>query len=199
MVSRGAVLLSGSPDDVIRQTIDALEDAHENGIIEKHCNGRQAAAVFDVDECLLWNLDGDVVQAREDMRSLWLYCKDKNYKLVIVTARPKSVKGEAYLKRQLKELQYGEVTNGIDRIYMMPRTEDDVGVYKNKQRRRILERHEWVPVVMAGDQWTDVYAHGKSPFGGHEEQYENDHDRAHLLARPDDVTLFGLKLNDRRL
>ena len=179
------VLRSGKAPDVITTTMNYLMAKAPE--IRMHVE--KPTAVFDVDECLLWwRGKRDGVVAREDVRPLWDYCMRENWNMVICTARPKSKAGMTYLFKQLQALHFHP--EKVHKFYMMgSEYKRDPGPFKADVRLRLRDAG-LTPVVMVGDQWTDVRREGDA--------LRPERRLAHVVYRPDPVTLLGIKLDEDR-
>tara|TARA_X000000950_G_scaffold288854_1_gene407921 strand:- start:9865 stop:10416 length:552 start_codon:yes stop_codon:yes gene_type:complete len=175
-------ILSGDTAGVVQNLSNFLEE-HGPAIKSRI---KTPLACFDVDETLLeWGAD-DSSRRREEVATLFNLAVKEGYKIYIITARDKSQSGLAYLKTQLASLGFD--THKIEKIYMMPSTESDVGQFKSDARSRIIQQTGGKFVIMVGDQMTDVF---RAPGS-----LNANRDFAHVFAAPDDGVVFGVKVSE---
>jgi hypothetical protein len=175
-------VFSGETGPTIERLVNFL-NRHNAAILKKV---EEPLACFDVDETLLEWDENDMSMRRNTVCALYDTAVKNGYKIYIVTARPKSENGLKYLMKQLAALGFD--TSVIQKVYMMPSTYDDVGVYKSDARARIVQQTAGTFVLMVGDQATDVLRNTKN--------MKFDSNLTYVLEKPDKDVIFGVKVSE---
>ena len=174
-------IIEGSTSDLIKTIISGSNS------LKKRSN----IAVFDVDECLLWNNKDGSVSRRILVGELWDHLVNTGWKMYICTARDKTESSCQYVQDQLSGLGYANY--GL--VYMRPEGAD-VGIYKFSSRVRISEELNQKIGIMVGDQLTDIFPSGKAPVVISGGQAINSDKKTYIVSEPDSVTQIGIKLSE---
>lgn len=111
------------------------------------------AVVFDIDDTLLRSDTFEVIKPTWD---LFQYCKDKGYKIYIITARPDT---KRVIQWTAQQLQQASLT-GFEKISFRPQWDFNVYKYKLDMRRSIPEKI----VMSVGDMVWDIKPEGGFPL-----------------------------------
>ena len=111
------------------------------------------AVVFDIDDTLLRS---DTFQVIKPTWELFQYCKDKGYKIYIITARPHTKKVIQWTAQQLQQAGL----TGFKKISFRPQWDFNVYKYKLDMRRSIPEKI----VMSVGDMVWDIKPEGGFPL-----------------------------------
>lgn len=145
--------------------------------------------VFDVDECLLWNLkDGRVIR-RVSVGKLYDTFSNEGWKIYICTARDNTESSYKYLKNQLDELNYDNNAS----IFLRPR-DLETGKYKYMTRKKISKENNKMITFMFGDQFTDVWSEGEQAASENIQKPKTG--VSYLIRSPDKYTNIGIKLSE---
>lgn len=150
MTEEPSVLKSGTTLNMTKSLVDMLQKKKDSFTGDE-------IVCFDVDECLVeWFGDGknENSKRRKHVAPLYEAVNDLGLKKYIITARPKTFGGLAFLKDQLRTLGYNP--DGFVELYMMPKEFDDPGIFKSEARKHIMNKTGRDIFLMVGDQATDV-------------------------------------------
>jgi predicted HAD superfamily phosphohydrolase YqeG len=191
----GEVIDVGSVERLVQKLLGHIDNL-------KHVKNK--AACFDVDETLLfWNAeDSDAFAVHPLIKPLYDALATKDYKLFIITARPKTERGIRYVARQMMSLGYDMKVVPTSGVYMQPKDFYEAGAtgeFKLAARKHIIQKYGVKVVLMVGDQFTDLF---HNSFEGFQEISNKSRrfDREKLdsvgilVANPDEHTALGLKL-----
>jgi hydroxymethylpyrimidine pyrophosphatase-like HAD family hydrolase len=194
------VISQGVVETLVDKVVSTIQDSHvKNG-----------AVAFDIDETLLFWGDANssnpnAVVAHPHVSKLFDAAAKKDYKIFIITARPKTQEGLAYAVRQLDGLGYdlSYIPEGgvflQNKEYYDSKERNSTGMFKHDVRKLISEEYGYNVILMVGDQWTDVFEDGASGWRSlnknEDEHFFEVTDRIGvLIAYPDKHTGIGFKL-----
>ena len=201
------VKYTGLVDQSVHKTVSELRTYRRRN------ESGNLAACFDVDETLLFwrsnSSEGSTsVNTEMFVAHLSLLKHNQaaiviNYQIFIITARPKTDAGLAYLVKQLRKLNYDLHAIPPGGIYMMNREYYDdttringssTGTFKSSARDHIQKKYNVQIIAMVGDQWSDVFKNGDN------EEFLDTHNlsgqTSYIIRNADENVKIGLKLPD---
>lgn len=116
--------------------------------------GPKHAAVFDIDETLILNLEGDEFQRNTPVWKVYNYLNGKGVALYFVTARRKSEASIDYARHQVDTFYPKN-----DGLYMVNKKHDEdssASDFKFACRERIENKKQKRIVLNVGDNWSDL-------------------------------------------
>jgi predicted secreted acid phosphatase len=146
------------PQEMVRRALTHLR----KGVANCKAKGQKPAAVFDVDETLLFNhpASGDHrVAVNGPVREVYDWCAANGVDAYIITARVKSPWSSKLLQNQLQALDYS-----AKKVYMVPKAykdDADPSMFKARARERLRDRHKRTILINVGDQLTDHVETGR--------------------------------------
>lgn len=116
--------------------------------------GPTDAAVFDIDETLILNLEGDEYQMNTPVWEIYNYLNAKRVALYFVTARRKSQASIDYARRQVDT--FYPKNDGLYMVNKEFNDEPSASDFKFACRERIQNQKDKRIVLNVGDNWSDL-------------------------------------------
>ena len=111
------------------------------------------AAVFDIDETLILNLESDGFTVHEPVKRVYDFLQARGVAIFVVTARRKSEASAKYAQDQI-----GTFYRGWKKLYMVneEHNEDDsASIFKFECRQRVID-DGYTIILNCGDNWSDL-------------------------------------------
>jgi len=154
-----------------------LKNLQNNALLNSEKDAScKPCGVFDVDETLLFNRNRDTVEVNEDVFRVYDSLRRAGAHNFVVTARRVTDASLQYVIDQLKSVGYNDDPgdDAFQGVYMVNAQHDDdrsASGFKERCRRRVLEKGYKEIAVNAGDNWSDLTLHPKDfqkRYGGAE-------------------------------
>ena len=132
-------------DDPATNAINMLEP-----ILKQTTN---PAAVFDIDETLILNLENDGFTVHEPVKRVYDFLQARGVAIFIVTARRKSEASADYAQEQIFKFY-----RGWKKLYMVNKKhndDDSASIFKFECRQRIID-DGYTIILNCGDNWSDL-------------------------------------------
>ena len=175
-------------DDPATNAINMLEP-----ILEQTTN---PAAVFDIDETLILNLENDGFTVHEPVKRVYDFLQARDVAIFIVTARRKTMASADYAQKQIIKFY-----DGWKKLYMVNKKhnmEESASIFKFECRQRVID-DGYTIILNCGDNWSDIgltVKHEDNEYHRFKDKYP-DRSKHYLLEDVEETSRISWKVPNK--